>query len=302
MGLFFFTMVFGQDTVKSSHRNLFTINEINFNIKSRASIQSIFDFSISEIKGISQYFQNPSDVDAYFNQLNIKQISYDFPELFKQYEFQLGIRINNKKTGKINDRISVRLGFSYTQTSQRLTSRGKFEGFESNPIYENANTYVISDSTNYSKLTVNHISNTLVILPSFQIYTTSKNQIQLFSGISIGLGLSLKNQLGLFYTNQIYTSSRTYIDNVLKTEFNQDNIVKNENIQMDGKLGNQFTSILTVPLGIRFRIGVSNKFWKRVHFQIESRPTLLVSYLNPEQKQTYRFISFHSGIAYQFKY
>lgn len=300
LSFFISSFLFCQDSLPVK-KSRFVIDDLNINVKSRNVRKPVFDFFNSNLVNISQYFKEQEKVSGYLNNVGINNFIYEFPDIYNQYEIQLGLNVRNKKSGKINDRLSIRLGLSYVESSHMLTSRGRFEAYESNPIYLNPNTYAIYDSTLSYRLSISHVTRNLLIQPSIQIYTNSENQIQLFTGLSFGFGFSLQNQLNLLYNNVIRTSYQTYIDDVLKPELSESNVVQREEALLFGDLGNQLSTIISVPLGIRFRIGKNNELLKRIHFQIETRPAFLATYSKPTDWQSYKFISIHGGLAYRFR-
>jgi len=225
---------------------------------------------------LPRYFDEQAKVQAYFSELGINDINFLNIQRNNFIQAQLGFKLL-KKENKYNDRLFLKLGISYHTNLVDVVGRGKFAMFESNPIFQNPSTYTIYDSIVRQQASINHQTRNIYFQPVIETYTNPKNQIQFYTGFSLGGGVSIANRLNLIYRDEIQTNSRTFVNNVLVNELNTSQTVRFED-EDNGNVGTQYTLMAYMPFGINFRFGFDNEVTKRMHAGLEMRPTLMMHY------------------------
>jgi hypothetical protein len=226
---------------------------------------------------LPRYFDEQAKVETYFSELGINKINFLNIQRNNFIQAQLGFKLL-KKENKYYDRLFLKLGISYHTNLVDVVGRGKFAKFESNPIFQNPSTYTIYDSIIRKQASIYHQTRSIYFQPVIETYTNPKNQIQFYTGFSLGGGVSIANRLNLIYRDEIQTNSRTFVNNILVNELNTSQNVRFEFEELNANVGTQYTLMTYIPLGINFRFGVDNRHTKRMHAGFEMRPTLMLHY------------------------
>lgn len=180
------------------------------------------------------------------------------------YSMLLDIRFRSKGKNVYKSNPQLRLGFSYFSGVILSGGLHKFERKPCDTLYSTQTWQTIYiDSVTWSSYKMNYTSDQIRFDGSFIFQTHSQARLTLFTGLGLTAGLSINASSDIYYDKVARTEERGN-----GTPYFYSNSSTSEKFINKNNLG--FS--LYIPIGVAYRIGKKNPFWKQIHLFYEGRP------------------------------
>ncbi|MBI4930025.1 MAG: hypothetical protein HY841_04620 [Bacteroidetes bacterium] len=184
--------------------------------------------------------------------------------LKKLYSISTGIKFRNKEKGVYKSNPILRLGVSYFSGSILSGGMYKFERKPCDTVYSTQTWQTIYiDSVTWRSYKMNYISDQIRFDGSFIFHSNIQTRFSLFTGLGITAGLSINTFTDIYYDKSDRTEDRGG-----STRYYSSSMDISEKFVNKNNLG--FS--VYIPVGIDFRIGKKNAFWKQIHLFYELKP------------------------------
>ena len=184
----------------------------------------------------------------------------------------VGLKLGKRENNLSNSNTTLRLGINYLTgysltNSYYKTDRKRYDTLTSSQT----NQQIFVDSVTSTSYTMDYSYNQLRLDGSLIFSTNSKARWSLYTGFGASLGVSINAKTDIYYSKNKFS----------ETMFQNGNLIyentRNDGDEYETETFRNKTNIglsAYVPLGIDFRIGKKNEFWKRAHLYYELRPGL----------------------------
>ncbi len=186
------------------------------------------------------------------------------------FSIAVGLKLNSKENNLSNT--TLKLGINYLTgygltNNYNKTDRKRYDTLTSSQT--NQQTFV--DSVTNTSYNVSYSYNQLRLDGSLIFSTNSQARWSLYTGLGANLGVSIDANTEISYNKYsvketVFPNGNTSLENY---KFDRENYTT-ETFRNKTNIGLS----AYVPLGIDFRIGKKNEFWKRAHLYYELRPGL----------------------------
>jgi hypothetical protein len=199
----------------------------------------------------------------------------------------------SKAWDKLNPQL--KFGFSYGNINLIRGSLNKMEYFRIDTLVSNSTgqEYYV-DSVNSEDYTLNYDADFLVLDASLIIGSNRMNRWSFYGGLGLSAGMNFNATARVFNTKDQYIDSRGNYNSPRdqwNPEFKEEVFRKN---------GAGLSVMLSMPLGVNFRLSKARKTWEHFSLFLEARPSL--TYFNvsgiDDNFYTATFNSF--GLKYSF--
>lgn len=264
-------LTFGQElhnkTVKRIHINEYFVQ--TGGVAGAYSKGSLNDFIILAPNSVllnSNLIPSPQTDGPIFHQHN----NYN-----SMFSVMLGFQFSDKQKTKYKNNIQLRLGITYSSNSTLAggmynTETKTFDTLTSSQTSQQ----IYVDSVITKSLGMNYNSDQLRLDGALIFRTNPEARWSLFSGIGLTAGVSFNAKTKIYYNKQIVIQNHRPNENRYFI-----NSVDNYSVTEEFTNKNNFGFSAYIPLGIDFRIGKKNNFWKRTHIFYELRPSINVTYI-----------------------
>jgi hypothetical protein len=263
----FFTCAFSQEKAENEKR----IRVTDFYLKTGHFISKSSHGSITDFRTLAPESILLNKTIPDFN------YSFYFPSN-AAYSALLGLQFRGKNNhheannGKKSTNMStqLRLGVSYSSALNFIgySSKEDRKTFDTLTSAQTGEMYFVDSITSNSYSAV-YSSNQLQFDGSFIIRTNPQKRWSVYSGIGFLAGFSLVANTSVYYTNSQSIESYN-VESYLSKSYHVSFHVESE------KHSNKTSSSLSayIPIGIDFRIGKTNEFWKKIHLFYEAKPCI----------------------------
>jgi hypothetical protein len=199
----------------------------------------------------------------------------------------LGIQLRDPSSERFLKNLKWRVGFSYNAGTALTSGLSYFKRtvYDTLTSSETGNeTYVYdTDSRGYNmRYSAEHLRLENALYYGFN----PSDRWALFVGLGFNIGLSYNNVVEINYSESHYNDGPKS-----NTDNSSSGLYSSERFNQKSKLnGSAF-----LPLGIDFRIGKKNEFWKRMHLYYEFRPA--VQFLSIHALGNYAYTVLQQGIG-----
>lgn len=209
------------------------------------------------------------------------------------FELSLGVNLAKK-----NKKLTPKLRFGIQYSNGSMISGGAhhstltpYDTIISTKIGE---TYYL-DSINTRYYNTDYKTEQIKLLASLIYQTNEELRWTLYSGIGMLFGVSFNSNTNISYTEFHNFNIRNFEDQSYQSLQSSYNF----NIRNETHTNKPVTSFAAyVPLGIDFKIGKTNPFWKNIHLQLEFRPGIQSNIIPELETITSTFIQYNFGIRY----
>jgi len=182
------------------------------------------------------------------------------------FSISMGLQFRDKDHEKYKANPLLRLGISYF-SGNNLTASYTREDHTPYDTLTSAHTgdvyYIDSVTTQYYNM--DYSSKQIRFDGSLIFRTKSDARCSLYAGVGISAGLSINTNTNISYSKMTRTETE---DGSFSGNYDYSNSDITENyINHPG-----FGASADIPMGIDFRLGKKNEFWKQLHFFYETRP------------------------------
>jgi hypothetical protein len=254
----FYSNVYAQQTLQIKR---LTVNDIF--IQSGFFTQNNTNFNISDFKLLSPSSEFlKSDLSGYTETDNDANIQKSF------FSVLLGFKFSDKEKKSYRANPLLRLGISYISGTRQEINLTKEESkpFDTLASNQTANT-VILDSITSTDYRLRYDCEQLFFDASVIFRTNPDARWSLCGGAGFAIGISIDARTEI--RKSIVNSEQVRFSNGNGSyEYSYSEDVKSEKYSND----NGFGFIVYVPIGVDFRIGKQNEFWKQVHLFYEIKP------------------------------
>lgn len=183
--------------------------------------------------------------------------------LKSMYSILVGIKFKEKEIYKSNPQL--RLGISYYSGPILSGGLRKFERKPYDTLYSTQTgqtTYI--DSLISRSYRMDYTSDQIRFDGSIIFKTNQQERFSLFTGLGITAGISINAFTDIYYDNQDRIEDRSNPSPAISyPTSNPDETFINKT---------NFGFSIYIPIGLDFRIGKKNKFWKQIHLFYELKP------------------------------
>ena len=184
--------------------------------------------------------------------------------LKSMYSISTGIKFRSKKKEVYKSNPILRFGVSYFSGSILSGGVYKFERKPCDTLYPTQTWQTIYlDSVTWSSYKMNYTSDQIRFDGSFIIQTNSQERLTLFTGLGLTAGLSMNASTDIYYDKVVRTEERGN-----GTPYFYSNSSTSEKFINKNNGGYS----IYIPMGVDFRIGNKNAFWKQMHLFYELKP------------------------------
>ncbi len=188
---------------------------------------------------------------------------------------------------------ALRLGVSFFGSYALHNSYYKTTETAIDTLYSSGGKAYPIDSVNFKSISLNSLSQNLVVDAALIFRTTSSKRWTLYAGMGMQLGLSVNPYAQV--TMLEYNETELRDGGSLENEYRETTFTTHSR-----SLPSSLVASLYVPMGIDWQTGVKSEFFKQMHLFAEMRPSLLFSRGIVEGMDTNPGISGQLGVRIQF--
>lgn len=166
---------------------------------------------------------------------------------------------------------SLRVGLVYGDQSTYYNSYDKFEAFTIDTLVSvSTGDKFPLDSTANTTLWMSYEQSQLFVDIAYLLQTRERNRLSLYGGAGVMVGINIDASTHIYLDDNYNYSSNTPYPIY---PFNPD-ITSREEV-ISNKSG--FAGMVSIPVGVDFRIGDRQMFWKNSHLAAEIRPSISIN-------------------------
>lgn len=241
------------------------INICDFNVQTGILLQSEVDGSVDDFKKI-----NPNSSILNSNLEGFQSYSGWSASGNRAFSVQLGLQFSDREKKAYKSNPLLRLGvfyFSATNLSGNLykETRSDYDTLSSG----STGATILQDSVTTHSYSMSHLAEQIRFDGSLIFRTNPAARWSLYSGIGISAGVTFQTETRILSTynirveNHYQDGSTTVASYYFPPEYTY---------YEKQKTRNGFGGSAYIPMGLDFRIGKKNEFWKQVHLFLEVRP------------------------------
>ncbi|WMJ74342.1 hypothetical protein RCC89_14380 [Cytophagaceae bacterium ABcell3] len=187
----------------------------------------------------------------------------------------------------------LRLGLIYLSGTALHSSYRRQDRYHvDNLTSENTGQVYPVDSVSQRTLQTRLLSEQIHLEGSLIFSTNPEKRFTLFSGLGITGGASFQSNAEVRHTQQSYTTHPPENDRMHISPFYEGEEYQQEDI----RTGTLFGASAYVPLGVNFRFGTTDDFWKLLNLYYEARPSLQFTSIPNLSMQTTAVIHHNIGL------
>lgn len=231
--------------------------------------------------------QNFDDFDQFFNQAD--------PAYSGAFSVQLAFDRLGKSKAWDNLNPQLKFGFSYGNINLIRGNLNKMEYYRIDTLTSNSSgkEYYV-DSVDSEDYTLNYDADFLVLDASMIIGSNPMNRWSFYGGLGLSAGMNFSATARVFNTKDQYIDSRGNYNN----PNDQWDPEYKEEVFRNNEVG--LAVMLSMPLGVNFRLSKARKTWEHFSLFMEARPSLSYFSVSGIEDNFYT-ASFNSfGLKYSF--
>lgn len=213
------------------------------------------------------------------------------------FSFNLGMRFSDKEKTKFMGNPLLKMGVSYLNLNTLGTYYYKNEMSRGDTLTASQSGQVIYvDTINTTNYWMDYSSDQIRLDVSLVFSTNTEARWSLYTGMGFTAGISVNSKTYIShgdYTRADYynpSTNTTYSEN-LSTYAGSSETFRNKS---------NFGASIFLPMGVDFRIGKKNEFWKHIHLFYDIRPGLNIMAI-PELG-TFANVSIQHGLGFRYSW
>jgi hypothetical protein len=203
------------------------------------------------------------------------------------FNISLGLSFYNEEKQTYKSNPQLNLGITFIGASTLSAYYTKYQNIRYDTLSSpNSTTMIFLDTVKNQSYQMNYLFQQIGINANLIFRTQPEARWALYSGIGINITASLMAATHIYYRNSqylayVFPNNSTYID------YSSSNTNTSDNFNEIHKNETNVSIYTYVPLGLDFRIGKKNEFWRKMHIVCEMQPGLAIDNIPELGTKTY---------------